>query len=421
VPDDHDEPKPDDEPTAPEDAAGEGAGEDPGPALPSEDRFRPETIAARVERIGEESEIDRIARLEEQKLLERKAQNKRKRGLDASASKRLAKIGETKVKRPSAVADAYIAEADPLMERMRRARAWIVSHRPVFAAMVGVAVVGVGGTLGWVSLQNKRQGDASALLAQALGDQHGHVSDKEDDDDEARARPLYPTFKSGAERRSAALAKYREVEAKYAGTGAAILARLSEAGLLLDDDDAKGAKLAYEDVKGSPLALADAEVRGRALEGIGFANELLAASDADRKSAHLDDALAAFKALGQLDVNGFKELGTYHEARVEEAKGDKAKATELLKDVHQRITAGGAGHPFPYLESVVEDRLREIDPGALPPKIPKRGGGAGPGGADMNSPQVQELIRQLQQQQQQQQRGGASSPAPGPSPASPPQ
>ena len=67
------------------------------------------------------------------------------------------------------------------------------------------------------------------------------TADKDDDDEEESAKPkhLYPTFKSADERRDAALAKYRDVETKYAGTGAAILARLAEAGLLLDKADAR--------------------------------------------------------------------------------------------------------------------------------------------------------------------------------------
>ena len=159
-----------------------------------------------------------------------------------------------------------------------------------------------------------------------------------------------------------------------------------------------------------PSAQADGEVRGRALEGIGFADELLAQTDAGGKDKHLSDALTEFEALEHVDVNGFKELGLYHQARVQEAKGDKAKAIELLKDVQKRVSDPGETHPFSYLEFVVEDRLRELDPTALPPKAPKtldRGGpagagrgvgpGGGSGGLDMNDPQVQKLLEQMRQ------------------------
>ncbi len=389
------------EPTSP----GEPPEED-GDDTTSEDRFAPDAIAARIEQIGEETDLDRVARQEEQKLLERKKlQKKSKRGsLEAAASKRLAKIGEGSVRRPSAASDAYIPEADPLMARARRARGWIEQHRTTFGVLVGVALIGVGSALGFTYVQGKRNADASALLAMAFADEHGHIADKEDEeeDDSARSQQvLYPTFKSVTERRAAAIAKYREVSSKYAGTGAATLARLAEGALLLDEGDSKAAISAYDDVKGSPLAQADAEVRGRALEGRGFACELLAESDSANQEKHLDDALAEFKALEAIDVDGFKELGMYHEARVLQAKGDKGKAIEILKDTYKRTTDPGSGGRFTYLEFVIEDRLRDLDPNALPPKAPKHpaGGLGGPGSPDMSSPQMQELLRRLQQQQ----------------------
>jgi hypothetical protein len=369
------------------------------PADQDEDRFRPDAIAARVDQIGDETELERVARQEEQKLLERKKQQKKgKRGLEAAASKRLARIGEGTVKRPSAAAaDAYIPEADPLLERVRRARKWIDQHRQVFGGLVAIAVIGVGGALGYTYWLNKRAADGSALLAQGFAAEHGHVSDKDDDDDDSpKTKQLYPTFKSAADRRGAALARYREVETKYPGTGAAILARLAEAGLLLDQGDSKGAIAAYVEVKASPLAQADPEVRGRALEGLGFAHELVAQSGGADKDAQLDGALTEFKALEQVDVTGFKELGMYHQARVLQAKGDRAKAIEILKELHKRVSEPVEGHPFSYLEFVVDDHLRELDPAALPPKASKRAA-PGPGGLDMNNPQVQELLRQLQQ------------------------
>src|SRR5271168_5315512 len=58
-------------------------------AAEPEDRFAPGAIAARVNSIGEETDLDRIAREEEQKLAERRGGKKGKRGLEAAASKRL--------------------------------------------------------------------------------------------------------------------------------------------------------------------------------------------------------------------------------------------------------------------------------------------------------------------------------------------
>ena len=394
----------------------------------AEDKFRIEAIAERVASMGEESDIDRIAREEEQKLSLRKKGKKGKKGLEAAASKRLSKIGEVKVKRPSAASDAVMtSDADPLLERAARLSKWIKEHRQTFGGVVAVALLGVGGFLGYTYWQTKHEADASAILAQAFADEHGHVSDKgDDDDDDVKPHQLYPTFKTVDARRDAAIGKYKEVQSKFAGTGAAILARLAEAGLLLDKGDAKGAIAAYDEVKASPLAQADAEVRGRALEGIGFADELLAQSDVAGKDAHLDAALAVFKQLEQVEMKGFKELGQYHQARVLQAKGDKAKAIELLKEVEKRVAEPGSEHPFSYLEYVVDDRLRALDPSALPPKPKGTRGMGGPGGppaggpggdVDMSDPQIQDLIRQLQQQQGQ--GGGGNIPMPAPPPGGP--
>jgi hypothetical protein len=379
------------------------------------DKFRPEAIAARIDDIGEETDLDRIAREEERKLLERKKAQKKRGGLEAAASKRLAKIGEGTVKRPSTLAVGVSPDADPLLERAARAGKWIREHRQTFGGLVAVGALAAAGAVGFTYWQDKRNAEASSLLGQALGDERGRISDKDEDDDDSKSRQLYPTFKSAAERRDAALAKFRALESKYGGTGAAILARLAEGSLLLDAGDPKGALAAYEDVKASPLARADVEVRGRALEGIGFAHELLAQGDAAGAGKQLDDAASAFKEMEQLDAEGLKELGTYHQCRVLIAKGDKPKAIELLKDLQKKVNEPGEAHPFSYLGFVVEDRLRELDPTALPPKaskeaIPAHGGAGGAGGGmDMNNPQVQELLRQLKQ------KGGTPAvPAPGP-------
>ena len=107
------------------------------------------------------------------------------------------------------------------------------------------------------------------------------------------------------------------------------------------------------------------------------------------------------------------ELGMYHQARVYEAKGDKDKAKELLKNVYERATKPGEGHPFPMLEQLAEDRLRALDPTALPPKQPNHlGGMGGMGGKGMSAAQMrqlEEMMRKMQLQQKGEQ-GGAPPP-----------
>jgi hypothetical protein len=387
---------------------------------PDDDKFRPDAIAARIDKLGTETESDRLAREEEQKLQERK-KDRKKSGLEAAASKRLAKIGEGKVKRPSAIA-ADVVGGDALIDRVNSFQKWLRDHQQV-AAAAGVVLV-MAGVVGFgvVYWHQRRDEQASVLLAQAIAAEHGHIaSTKDDSDDETVGKGLYPTFKTAAERRDAALAKYRTAESKFSGTGAAILARLAEAGILLDMGDAKGAAAAYDDVRQSPLAAADAQVRGRALEGKGFANELLARTDAAARDKHLDDAMTDFKALEGVDSD-FKDLGMYHQARLALDKGDRAKATDILKDLMKRVSGSDHGTPS-YLQLVAEDRLRELDPAAVPPKMPKGfgaggadglgglGGPGGPGHIDMSDPRIQDLIRQLKEHPSQ---GGQGAPPPPP-------
>jgi hypothetical protein len=111
--------------------------------------------------------------------------------------------------------------------------------------------------------------------------------------------------------------------------------------------------------------------------------------------------VTTFKELeNSVDVLGFKELGMYHQARVLELRnggGDKEKAKELLKTVHERINKPGENYPFPYLKDVADDRLRALDPAALPPKPASQMGG--PGGNKMSEEQMRKLIEQLKKQQ----------------------
>jgi hypothetical protein len=367
-----------------------------------DDKFGPEAIAARIEKMGEESDADRQAREEEQKLHQRRKQQK-KTGLEAAASKRLAKIGETSVKRPAA------PSVDPGLDRAAKIGKWVEANRQTFVAIVGVVVIGAGGFGGWWYWQDKHTSDASVLLGQAYAADHGRIVTKEPDDDDtaATAKQLYPTFPSAAERRAASLTKYRSLEAKYPGTGAATVSRLSEGALLLDAADAPGALAAYDAVASSPLAQADPEVRGRALEGQGFADELLADKDEANRDKHRDEAVAAYKSLEGVD--GFKELAMFHQARVAIASGDKSRAIELLKDVVKRVSDPEQAHSFAYLQFAAEDRLRDLDPSALPPKAAKGAATGSEGTPDMSDPKIQELIRQMQEKAKN--GGGAPVPA----------
>jgi predicted negative regulator of RcsB-dependent stress response len=367
----------------------------------AEDAANPAAIARRVAALGADDASEALAREEEQKLAERRAATKKKgtkkkSGLEVAASKKLEGIG--KRAEPTRRNVAVASDADPLIERTAKLSEWAKRNQKtvqLVGVLLCVALAGVAFTL-WRDA--KRETEASQILTKAVEVQQAQIGEpkKTDEDDEARAQ----TFKTYDARREAALKQYREVETKFPKTGAAILARLAEASLLLDQRDAAGALAAYTEVKDSPLAAADLEVKGRALEGIGFAHELKAIATPAEKDKELEAALAAYKELeNTADVKGFKELAMYHQARVLMNKGEKDKAKELLLSVKERVTRVddpiSIGMPvppsFPYLKEVALDRLRELDPNSAPKALPPHGGPPGAGG----SPDIEKLLEQL--------------------------
>ncbi|MCL2779098.1 MAG: hypothetical protein FWD73_13945 [Polyangiaceae bacterium] len=341
------------------------------------DEANPEAIARRVAALGDDDPLESRAREEERKLAERRTAAKatkkagkagKKSGLEVAASKKLAKIGtRAEPRRRLAVS----ADADPLLARTEKLGDWARKNQKVVQVVAGALAVAVLGIVGFRYYDNRREIEASVLLAKAVADERGHIG--EPPKDEAARNAMGPTFNTFDERRDAALSRFREVETKFPKTGAAILARLAEGSLLLDKRDANGAFAAFDSVRNSPLAAVDKEVKGRSIEGIGFAYELKADANAADAPKYLDDALRAYKDLEGTDVRGFKELAMYHQARVAEKKGDKDKAREILLALKESFSKPGdsvanlpSGAEFPYLSEVAMDRLRMLDPTAMP-------------------------------------------------------
>lgn len=346
-----------------------------------------EDIAKRVAALDEGDEIERIAREEEAKLAERRRKERgggrKKKGLEASASKRLAKIGE-KAKPKREIPDAVEA-ADPLIERTRAAAEWARKNQKLVQGVIVAAVVAAIGVGFWMYREKKNSIEASVALAQAVADERGLIGDPDKEDEDA-IRDKVPMFKTTDDRREAALAKYRDVEAKYKGTGASYLARLGEGALLLDKRDPDGAIAAFNDVLASSLAKADAEVRGRALESLGFAYE---------QKGDWDKAIEQYKQLESSDVLGFKQMAPYNEARCYQQKGDKPKAIELLKNLREDLMKSTDARLFSALRELAEDRLRQLDPTSVPPKRAQLSAGGGqisPEMLDKLPPELRERV-----------------------------
>jgi len=398
----------------------------------------PEAIARRVAALGDEDPLEAQAREEERKLLERRRAAKaagpsagdvpraggaKKSGLELAASKRVARVG-TKVTRDAGGAPrgagSVAAAADPLLEKTAKVGEWI-SRNQRGVQLVGLALIAGALAVGArVVFERKDNGAASLAFASAVEDERTAVFDRSamgapgDEDPTGRAMPHFKTYD---ERRDSALKKYREVYTRWPKTGPAALARLAEGSLLLEQRNAEAAGQAFAAAKASALASADKEVRGRAIEGLGFAAELKARTEPASAAASLDQAIAVYKELEDtIDAQGFKELAQYHQARVLLAKGDKAKAKELLTSLKDRVnktddapsSKGSRGVQFLYLRDRVAAQLKDLDPPASPSdstSSPTQGSSNTKGGSALDPDQLRKLVEQMQKNQ-----GGADAP-----------
>jgi predicted negative regulator of RcsB-dependent stress response len=233
-------------------------------------------------------------------------------------------------------------------------------------------------------------------------------------------RPAFPT---NADRLRAAEQQYRAIAQGSSQSAASTLAKLGLASVLYDQGKYADAKASYEAVKDSKLAGQDANVKGRALEGIGMCLE----SQGDK-----DGAEKAFRELGNLDTLGFGALGAYHQARLAVAANNPEKAKDLLKDAQKKLDAAAEaseakktlGSPPGYLQQAVRDLLRQVDPNAISAspnaltseqlqELQEQMGGPGGDGKGMSSEKLQELLKQMA-------KGGAKAPAAPAPPASAP-
>ncbi len=305
--------------------------------------------------------------------------------------------------RPVALLPSEMVD-DALARTWSATTKWLRTNFNVLQWIILAVLVGGGGYLFYVSRIETKSGNASGALIAAVAAERGRVTaeDKRTEDE----KQFDPTrvFATAQERSDAAMASYNQVIDQHPGTGPAMLAKLGQAGVFLEKRDYPHAIEAYSAVLASPLANADPDVKGRALEGLGFAKE---------GSGEIDSALETFKEMGKLDAKGFKELSRYHQARLHLAKGEKEKAKDLLKELLGKTsdavpdpTKDALSNPsektnplgldqssFPYLKTQVEALLTRIDPTAVPKGIDL----TSPMGGRLSPEQRKEIERRLQE------------------------
>jgi hypothetical protein len=273
-------------------------------------------------------------------------------------------------------------------DALARATAAVVKRLRHNANIIGwtLLVVLLGGGAFLYYRHRSQLGDAevSDALAHAVQAEQALVLPKEMDQrtEEQKKADFRRIFASDEERNQAALEGYRKVAGEHGDSGAAILAKLGEAGVLLEEQKWDESIAAYGQVLESALASADPDVRARALEGRAFAYEA---------NKQLDEAKGAFEKLGEVPGDGYKALSRYHLARVQLAQGNKAEAIKLFieaRDEAQKtqIAAGGTSTQR-WLMQRITDELGILDPNAVPKEPP---GGELP-------PELQEKLKALQE------------------------
>jgi predicted negative regulator of RcsB-dependent stress response len=273
---------------------------------------------------------------------------------------------------------------------------WLKTNRRSIEFGIGGLILAGVSYAGWDWYSTKSREDASTSLMVGVRGDFGIVEKKSDEDkdaappddkdkpkdDEVGPRPRFDSYKA---MREESLRGYQSAAGR---SGPGILARLGEAGVLLDTKDYDGAIRALNEVLATDLAKADESVRMAAKERMGFALE----GKGDEAGA-----LAAFKELEGSEIPSYKLYGLYHQGRIALAKGDKEQAKDKLSKVREQLREqlkgkdamkSGANR---YLTAQVDAMLRTIDPSLVPAAMPSLGGGA-----EMTPERMKELQRQLE-------------------------
>ena len=313
------------------------------------------------------------------------------------ATRKLEEAKKSAESRASRIGSSGLDTGEMVDDAMARGFAaftrWIKNNRRSIEFSIGGLILAGVSFAGWDWYSTNAREKASASLMVGVQDQVGIVEAKTDEDkDPAKSedktkeeeRDPRPRFESYKAMREESLRAYRTAVSDYGRSGPGILARLGEAGVLIESKDYDGAIQAVNDVLNTDLAKADESVRMAAKERMGIALE----GKGDEAGA-----LAAYKELEGSEILTYKLYGLYHQGRIALAKGDKEQAKEKLAKVHEQLKGkdtikSGTNR---YLTAQVEAMLRTIDPSLVPAAMPSLGAGG-----EMTPEKLKELQRELE-------------------------
>jgi predicted negative regulator of RcsB-dependent stress response len=277
---------------------------------------------------------------------------------EAAARRRSKRDDEHRRAAPARNLDTSEMVDDALARGTHNLGIWLKKN---FGIIQWVVVLGVAGGIGYkiYTVRHERTvGESSDKLMAGVQAEAASVGEESSEPDRMTGlTDPRPHFATEEERLKAAAAAFNAATSSSLGG----FAKLGEAGILFDQGKYKEALAAYEASRDSDLAKRDNDVRGRSIEGVGLTQEALGNTDA---------ALKSFRELENSGISGFGVLGIYHQARVTYAKGDVAKAKELITTARKKLEDKAKdkprvpGMPPGFLEASVRDLLAVIDPNA---------------------------------------------------------
>jgi hypothetical protein len=279
---------------------------------------------------------------------------------EAAAKRRRKRESESRQANVRGNLEASEIVDDALARGTHAVTGWLKAH---FNKLQWVLVLGIAGGIGfqiYVHRRDKAEAAATDKLVAGIDAELARIGGTAEPDEMTGLADTRQNFADQKARLAAAEKAYR---AALGSDAVGMLARIGLAGVLYDQAKYQDALKEYQTVRLSPVAAKDADLRCRAIEGVGLSEEGL---------GHPDQALAAFGELGKSEVVGFAPLGLYHQARITLKKGDRDKAKELVKSALEKLEKAkgsdkvmAVGEPPGFTESAARELLASIDPTAV--------------------------------------------------------
>jgi predicted negative regulator of RcsB-dependent stress response len=221
-------------------------------------------------------------------------------------------------------------------------RVWIAIEPYLLQIGYGIAGLGVAALALWglSSMWTGSRQDATEMFGKAV---RVYEADLLGAEEKPKADDDVPRFKTSKERADATLAELDKLDKAHGSTKVSKQGRALRASVLFDQGKFAEAadlwrKVADDADKTDPMKVV-------AREGVGLCLE---------SQGKLDDALNLFKEIEGAGGGFFKDRAQLDQARVLTAKGSKADAQKLYKDLLGRVPQGG-------LHDEIQSRLSALD------------------------------------------------------------